>query len=105
LVNPQAGLAFDTEGVDDQQLAVPPSPGVASAKRAAEAVEFYRMALARDVPFTQYRLEPITQGAIADLNRVSAFDGVMPVTAQNLFRTGIVLPIRWGVWAQHPSGA
>jgi len=89
LVDPQAGLAFDTEGVDDQQLVIPPSPGVASAERAAEAVELYWMALARDVPFTHYGLEPITQGAIADLNRVSAFDGVTPVTAQNLFRLGL----------------
>ena len=47
------------------------------------------MALARDVPFTQYGQEPITQGAIADLNRVSAFGGVKPVTAQNLFRLGL----------------
>jgi hypothetical protein len=38
---------------------------VASAERADEAVELYWMALARDVPFTQYGLEPITQGAIA----------------------------------------
>ena len=89
LVNPQARLAFDTEGVDDQQLVIPPAPGVASAERAAEAVELYWMALARDVPFTQYGLEPITQGAIADLNRVSAFDGVTPVNAQNLFRLGL----------------
>jgi hypothetical protein len=89
LVNPQAGLAFDTEGVDTHQLVIPPSPGVASAERAAEAVELYWMALARDVPFTQYGREPLTQGAIADLNRVRAFDGVTPVTAQNLFRLGL----------------
>jgi membrane-associated phospholipid phosphatase len=89
LVNPQAGLAFDTEGVDSHQLAIPPAPGVASAERAAEAVELYWMALARDVPFTRYGREPITQGAIADLNRVSAFAGVTPVTAQTLFRLGL----------------
>jgi PAP2 superfamily len=89
LVNPQAGLAFDTAGVDSHQLAIPPAPGVASAERAAEAVELYWMALARDVPFTQYGRGPITQGAIADLNRVEAFDGVTPVTAQTLFRLGL----------------
>jgi membrane-associated phospholipid phosphatase len=89
LVNPQAGLAFDTEGVDTHQLVIPPAPGVASAERAAEAVELYWMALARDVPFTQYGREPITQGAIADLTRVRAFDGVTPVTAQTLFRLGL----------------
>ena len=89
MVNPQAGLAFDTEGVDSHQLAQPPAPALDSATRAAEAVELYWMALARDVPFTQYGLEPITQGSIADLNRVSAFDGVKPVTARNLFRLGL----------------
>ena len=89
LVNPQASLAFDTEGVDSHQLFEPPSPALDSAERAAEAVEVYWMALARDVPFTQYGQEPITQGAIADLNRVSAYPGVKPVTAQNLFRLGL----------------
>jgi hypothetical protein len=89
LVNPQASLAFDTEGVDSHQLFQPPAPSVDSAERAAEAVELYWMALARDVPFTQYGLEPITQGAIADLNRVSDFRGVKPVTAGNLFRLGL----------------
>jgi TAT (twin-arginine translocation) pathway signal sequence len=89
LVNPQASLAFDTEGVDSHQLTMPPAHALDSAERAGEAVELYWMALARDVPFTQYGEEPITQGAIADLNRVSAFPGVRPVTAANLFRLGL----------------
>jgi hypothetical protein len=89
LVNPQASLAFDTEGVDSHQLTMPPAHTLDSAERAAEAVEVYWMALARDVPFTQYGEEPITQGAIADLNRVSASIGPSPVTAANLFRLGL----------------
>jgi hypothetical protein len=89
LVNPQASLAFDTEGVDSHQLTMPPAHTLDSAERAAEAVEVYWMALARDVPFTQYGEEPITQGAIADLNGVSASIGPSPVTAANLFRLGL----------------
>ena len=89
LVNPQASLAFDTEGVDSHQLTMPPAHTLDSAERAAEAVELYWMALARDVPFTQYGEEPITQAAIRDLNRVSAAVGPTPVTAANLFRLGL----------------
>ena len=38
-------------------------------------VEDYWMALARDIPFTQYGNEPLTAAAIADLNRMSDFRG------------------------------
>lgn len=53
LANPQAGLAFDIEGADSHLLVTPPAPGVASAWRAAEAVELYWQALLRDIPFSQ----------------------------------------------------
>jgi hypothetical protein len=89
LVNPQASLAFDTEGVDSHQVTMPPAHTLDSAERAGEAVELYWMALARDVPFTQYGEEPITRAAIDDLNRVSATPGPAPVTADNLFRLGV----------------
>ena len=39
LANPQAGLAFDLEGTDSGQLALPPAPALASAERAGEMVE------------------------------------------------------------------
>jgi hypothetical protein len=89
LVNPQASLAFDTEGVDSHQVTMPPAHTLDSVERAGEAVELYWMALARDVPFTQYGEEPITQAAIADLNRLSATPGPTPATAANLFRLGL----------------
>ena len=38
-------------------------------------VEDYWMALARDIPFSQYGNEPITAAAIADLNKLSDFRG------------------------------
>jgi membrane-associated phospholipid phosphatase len=89
LVDPQAGLAFDLEGVDVAQLEVPPAPAFSSAARAAEAVEVYWLAVARDVPFSQYGNEPTTEAAIEELNRLPAYAGPKDsgsVTAQSLFR-------------------
>lgn len=89
LANPQGGLAFDLEGTDSGQLTIPPSPALASAERAGEMVEDYWMALARDVPFSQYGSEPITAAAIADLNTLTDFTGPKAngeVTADTLFR-------------------
>ena len=75
LVDPQGGLAYDLEGTDSGQLTVLPAPKLASAHRAGEAVEDYWMALARDVPFSQYGAEPITAAAIVELNTLSHFEG------------------------------
>lgn len=89
LVNPQAGLAFDLLGADSHALKIPPSPPVASATRAGEMVELYWMALCRDVPFSQYATDALTQAAITDLNNLSSFSGPKvagKVTAQTLFR-------------------
>ena len=52
-------------------------------------VEDYWMALARDIPFSQYGNEPITAAAITDLNKLSDFRGPKvngKVTAATLFR-------------------
>jgi hypothetical protein len=86
LIDPQAGLAFDLEGTDSHQLAIGTPPSVASRDIADTAIENYWMALCRDVNFTQYGNEPLTQAAIAELNSVPAFHGPKPVTPQNLFR-------------------
>ena len=86
LVDPQSGLAFDLEGTDSHQLAIGTPPSVASRAIADAAVESYWMALCRDVNFTQYGNEPLTQAAIAELNSLAEFHGPRPVTPQNLFR-------------------
>src|SRR5712692_3797410 len=90
LIDPQAGLAFDLEGTDSQQLAIPPAPALASAWRAAEAVEDYWMALLRDVSFADFTTDPLAQAAITDLNRMSDFRGPRDdrgaVTSATLFR-------------------
>jgi hypothetical protein len=86
---PQGGLTFDLEGTDSAQLTIPPSPVLAGAERAGEMVEDYWMALARDVPFSQYGTEPITVAAIVDLNKLTVFKGPKAngqITANTLFR-------------------
>jgi len=90
--DPQAGLAFDMEGVDSHKVTMPPGPPIDSALRAGEMVELYWAALARDVPFSMYGKEPITQATINDLNRLSNFQGPKVnglVTPQTLFRGGL----------------
>jgi hypothetical protein len=89
LSGPQGGLAFDLEGTDSGQLTIPPSPTLAGAERAGEMVEDYWMALARDIPFSQYGTESTTAAAITDLDKLSHFRGPKvngQVTADTLFR-------------------
>lgn len=89
LVNPQAGLAFDLEGVDSHQTSEPPPPRFASAQEAGEMVELYWMALLRDVPYLDYGTSPLALEAIADLNALSDFRGPRQngqVTPETLFR-------------------
>jgi membrane-associated phospholipid phosphatase len=89
LGNPLSGLAFELEGTDSHQLAIPAAPAVASQVRAAEAVELYWMALLRDVNFSDYATNPMTQAAAAELSSLVGFNGPRiggRVTAQSLFR-------------------
>ena len=89
LIDPQSGLAFDMEGTDSHQMAMPASPALASAERAGEAVENYWEALLRDVPFSQYQTSPLVGAAIADLNALADFRGPKvsgAVTRGTLFR-------------------
>ncbi len=113
LVNPQAGLAFDMEGTDSHQLALPPAPAFSSDEEAAEMVEDYWMALARGAHFSDYGTSPIAQRAAAELSSLRGFTGPRDpagnITAQTLFRgptpgdvTGpylsqfLLLPARFG---------
>src|SRR6266404_1726522 len=89
LVNPLAGMAFDLEGTDSHQLAIPPIPSVASKELADEAVELYWQALCRDVNFTDYATDFRTITAAAELSKLKKFNGPRDkgfVTAQTLFR-------------------
>ena len=86
LTNPLAGKAFSIEGGDSHSFSMPPAPAFASAESAADMVENYWMALLRDVPFANYSTHPLALQAIADLNNLSDYRGLKPVTPQNLFR-------------------
>ena len=65
----EVGLAFDLEGTDSHQLAVPstfpnaipPAPALSSAEIAGEAVELYWMALLRDVNFNDYATNSLAE--------------------------------------------
>ena len=91
LVDPQAGLCFDLESVDVSQNAIPAAFALASPGRAAEAVESYWLALARDVPFSQYDSDPTAQAAVAELSSLAGAFMAPPysdgnVTGATLFR-------------------
>jgi hypothetical protein len=92
LVNPQSGLAFDTEGNDPHQFPFPVAPAFASAEEAGEAVELYWMALLRDVNFTDYATNSLATQARQELSALSDFRGPKvggQVTAQTLFRDNL----------------
>lgn len=90
LTNPQAGLAFDLEGLDAHALVQQPPPTFASREQAAEISENYWMALLRDVPYAEYSTSPIAHAAANDLTSYgSAFKGAKDnssVTPATLFR-------------------
>ena len=85
LTSPQAGLAFALTGFDPAAGHQPPAPAFASAWLSGELVENYWMALARDINFDQYGLEPITQAAVNDIAALSDWRGPVP-SASTLFR-------------------
>jgi hypothetical protein len=83
LQNPQASYTFLLEGVDSHATGMIAPPAFASPEQAGEMAEDYWMALTRDVPYSQYGSEPLTQAAIADLN---AFPNYAGVNTGSLFR-------------------
>jgi hypothetical protein len=89
LVNPCAGACFSLQGADSHHLAIPPAPRVQSAWAAGEMVELYWMALAREVAFTDYASNPVTQAAAAELGTLTTFHGPRAggaITPATLFR-------------------
>jgi hypothetical protein len=89
LVNPLSGDAFDLEGTDPHQWAIPAFPSVAGRELADLAVELYWMALCRDINFTDYVTDPTALAAAAELSSLPAFPEPRSngrVTPQTLFR-------------------
>jgi hypothetical protein len=89
LVNPQAGLGFDLEGLDGHQFAIPPAYSFSSEGEIGEIAENYWMALCRYISFAEYETDSLTQAAAADLSKYARFDGPKDggkVTPKTLFR-------------------
>ena len=87
--NPLAAYAFELEGPDPHQVAMPAPPAFSSAETAGEMIELYWQALTRDVPFAEYGSHALTNAAVADLAQCSAFRGPKingAVTPETLFR-------------------
>src|SRR5918999_828676 len=88
---PLGGLALNMEGLDPPAVPIMTVPlPIASAGKAAEAVEIYWQAYLRDVPFADYNTNPVVQEACNDLTRLSDYrgprDSLGRVTPQLLFR-------------------
>jgi len=89
LANPQSARAFDLEGFDSNELALPAPPEFSSAREASEMAEVYWAALTRDVPFTDYETDASIAQAASDLSGFSDFRGPKEggsVTPATLFR-------------------
>jgi hypothetical protein len=93
LVQPLATLAVNLSGLATPQHAIPPAPALASAERAADAVEAYWQALLRDVPFSEYHSgtsNALVLAAAEEINGLSGYTGPRDasgrVTPELLFR-------------------
>jgi hypothetical protein len=68
LTSPQAGLMFDLEGPDSQDIGIRKAPRIDGAEAAGEMAEVYWMALCRDVPFGQFGTNATIDDAVTDLS-------------------------------------
>ncbi len=89
LDNPQAGNAYTPGAADSRQFVIPIAPTFASAEQAGEMVELYWMTLCRDIPFSEYHNNSVVAQAVAELNALSNYNGIKPVTPGNLFRQAV----------------
>ncbi|WP_437580727.1 twin-arginine translocation pathway signal protein [Sorangium sp. So ce887] len=92
LVNPIGTLAVSLIGTTPAQIGVPPAPALASAQKAAEAVEVYWKALLRDVPFESYADSSDVADAIDEIDRLSGYTGPRAggrVTLETVFRGSV----------------
>ena len=73
LVDPQTGLAVETETIAPWRFKLPPPPKWDSEAAAAEMIELYWMALLRDVPFAEWDTNPDVQAAAAELQPLGLY--------------------------------
>ncbi|MEY4575880.1 MAG: hypothetical protein RL701_583 [Pseudomonadota bacterium] len=78
LQNPLGALAVNLSGVATTQRRIPVAPELASAERAADAVEAYWQALLRDVPFSELRNDTnneLVLAAASELDKLPGYTG------------------------------
>jgi hypothetical protein len=93
-VNPQAGLAFDLEGLDSHALVTKKAPRIRDSEAASEMAELYWVAYCRDVSFNKFDTDPDIGLAVADLSVTppnqyhgyNNYKGPTPVTRQTIFQ-------------------
>jgi hypothetical protein len=89
LVCPQAAFSVHLEGADAQTFFAPPPPSITSSEAAAEMVELYWKALARDVRFSDYGESSLIDSASREITKLARFTGPMEVdrvTPGTIFR-------------------
>jgi membrane-associated phospholipid phosphatase len=95
LTSPQAGLMFDLEGPDSQDIGIRKAPRIDSAEAAGEMAEVYWMALCRDIRFDDFGSDTTIGQAVTDLStNYSDFphpfpkpgSPVEPITNDTIFR-------------------
>ena len=93
LNDPQSGLCFDLEALDNAQFGqpqVPPAPKTASDQNATELLEHYWASLLRDVAFTDYASNLLAAEAAAEMGAQRTYlgprNGSGQVTPNLLFR-------------------
>lgn len=68
-------LALNTTGIASQQVTLPVAPAIASAEKAAEAVESYWQSLLRDIPFSEYRNDTDNELLLAAAHELDGLKG------------------------------
>ena len=90
LVSPSAVYSKDFVGPYKYKTKIVTVPTMRSAEAGGEMVELYHMVLCRDVPFSEYSVNPQVTDAVKDLNKLSVFRGPRnagnKVTWETLFR-------------------
>jgi hypothetical protein len=92
LTNPQAAYSYELVGPDSHQLIIPPPPSFHSEEAASEMVELYWQALTRDIPFSEYRTDPLTIAAAKEISNLTGYHGPKnngTVTPDLLFRANL----------------
>ena len=75
LANPMAAFSFELIGPDSHHLFMKPAPRFDSAEEIGEIIELYWHALAREIPFTDYKDSSLIYDACNDLSKLSEFHG------------------------------